>query len=230
MGLTNKLVIPVIFAISLLVATLVVGLELIIFSESYFEWHYENRDVTETTEMALDDLMVVTVEMLDYLKGDRPTLDMTSTIAGQVEEVFGEREKAHMVDVRDLYLDARNLRRMALLIMAVILLVGGLKSKALLYEVLNRVRYIVPVLLVIVGVIGGLFATDFNKYFTLFHKMFFTNDLWLLNPKTDILINMVPESYFFSIVMIGLSIFALLIISAIVLSTYVAKRLRDQGI
>jgi len=230
LGLTNKLVIPVIFAISLLVATLVVGLELIIFSESYFEWHYENRDVTETTEMALDDLMVVTVEMLDYLKGDRPTLDMTSTIAGQVEEVFGEREKAHMVDVRDLYLDARNLRRMALLIMAVILLVGGLKSKALLYEVLNRVRYIVPVLLVIVGVIGGLFATDFNKYFTLFHKMFFTNDLWLLNPKTDILINMVPESYFFSIVMIGLSIFALLIISAIVLSTYVAKRLRDQGI
>lgn len=219
---------PVIFAISLLVATFVVGLELIIFNESYFEWHYETRAITKSTEMALDDLMVVTVEMLDYLKGDRTSLDMTSTIAGQSQEVFGEREKAHMIDVRDLYLGARNIKNMALLLMFVILLVGWLRSKALLYEVLNRVRFIVPVLLVIVAIVGGLFATDFNKYFTLFHQLFFTNDLWLLNPKTDILINMVPESYFFSIVMIGLSIFAVLIIGAIVVLTYGAKKLRHQ--
>ena len=228
MGLTNKIVIPVIFAVSLLVATFMVGLELIIFNESYFEWHYESRAVTESTEMDLDDLMVVTVEMLDYLKGDRATLDMTAMISGEVQEVFGEKEKAHMVDVRDLYLGARNFKRMAMVIIIVVLLVGWIRSKSLLYEVLNRVRYIVPGLLLIVGIIGGLFATDFNKYFTIFHKIFFSNDLWMLNPKTDILINMVPESYFFSIVMIGISIFALLIIMAIVLATYGAKKLRDQ--
>lgn len=228
MGLTNKIILPVLFSISLLVVTLVLGLELIIFSESYFEWHYETRAITETTEMALDDLMTVTLEMLDYLKGQRPTLDMQATIAGQVEEVFGEREKAHMVDVRDLYLAARNMKRMGIVIIAAILLIGWTRSKDMLYQVLGRVKVIVPILLVIVGAIGGLFATNFNKYFTLFHHLFFDNDLWLLNPKTDILINMVPESYFYSIVMIGFGIFVVLIISAVLASSYGAKQLKDK--
>ena len=38
--------------------------------------------------------------------------------------------------------------------------------------------------------------TNFTKYFTLFHKIFFDNDLWILNPKTDMLINLLPEGFF----------------------------------
>jgi len=44
-----------------------------------------------------------------------------------------------------------------------------------------------------------LMAIDFYKYFTYFHEIFFTNDLWLLNPKTDILIQMLPLEFFSSI-------------------------------
>lgn len=41
-----------------------------------------------------------------------------------------------------------------------------------------------------------LVSTDFTKYFTYFHLLFFDNDLWILNPKTDLLINIVPEGFF----------------------------------
>lgn len=225
MEFIKKILIPLIFGVSLLTVTFVVGLELIIFNEPYFEWHYEQRNVTQTTEMSLEDLMIVTVEMLDYLEGQRPNLDMTATIAGEDQEVFGQREKAHMVDVRDLYLGFRTLRRIGSVVVILTLLAGWFFSKETLYYVLNRVKYIVPSLLLVVGAVGLLFATDFNKYFTLFHHIFFDNDLWLLNPKTDILINMVPETYFYSIVMIGMGLFTLMIVVSILIASRAAKKL-----
>ena len=43
----------------------------------------------------------------------------------------------------------------------------------------------------------GIISTDFSKYFIVFHKIFFNNDLWVLDPRTDMLINIVPEGFFF---------------------------------
>ena len=42
-----------------------------------------------------------------------------------------------------------------------------------------------------------LFAViDFNRIFTWLHQLLFTNDLWLLNPHTDLLIALMPEGMF----------------------------------
>lgn len=45
-------------------------------------------------------------------------------------------------------------------------------------------------------VLGLVISTDFTKYFVIFHHIFFNNDLWLLDPATDLLINIVPEPFF----------------------------------
>ena len=45
-------------------------------------------------------------------------------------------------------------------------------------------------------VLGLVISTDFTKYFVIFHHIFFNNDLWMLNPDTDLLINIVPEPFF----------------------------------
>ena len=39
---------------------------------------------------------------------------------------------------------------------------------------------------------------DFDSLFILFHKVAFTNDLWLLNPQTDLLIRLMPIEFFIS--------------------------------
>ena len=44
-------------------------------------------------------------------------------------------------------------------------------------------------------------AIDFNSFWIQFHYLFFTNDLFFLDPNTEILINMVPEQFFFDLVM-----------------------------
>ena len=47
------------------------------------------------------------------------------------------------------------------------------------------------------AVLGSLLLyLDFNRYFVLFHEIFFDNDLWILDPQTSILIRMVPLNFF----------------------------------
>ena len=39
-------------------------------------------------------------------------------------------------------------------------------------------------------------CADFDSLFVLFHRLAFTNNLWLLNPATDLLIRLMPLSFF----------------------------------
>lgn len=191
----------VLVAIALFFVLLFTSLELIVFNMNYFEDHYSSRDIMSTTDMSLEDLMVVTKDMMDYLADKRETLDMQAVIDGEISEVFGEREKGHMVDVKKLFIDARFIRNVSFFVAFLVMGLGAFKKRKMLYEVLGTMKYVFAALLLVAGGVGFLFYTDFNKYFVLFHEIFFDNDLWLLDPRTDILINMVPEAFFFTTVM-----------------------------
>lgn len=58
------------------------------------------------------------------------------------------------------------------------------------------------------------FLINFDKSFTIFHKIFFNNDYWLLNPKTDPVIKIMPQKFFFHCVIF---IIAMLSISSVLL-------------
>lgn len=64
---------------------------------------------------------------------------------------------------------------------------------------------------------------DFNRYFTYFHLIFFNNDLWLLNPNTDLLIQMLPEEFFISI-FIRIILFFLLNLAIIQIVGYILMK------
>lgn len=54
-------------------------------------------------------------------------------------------------------------------------------------------------LLCVLGIAAGiaiLACIDFDGAFTLFHRIAFTNDLWLLDPRTDLLIRLMPTGFF----------------------------------
>ena len=52
------------------------------------------------------------------------------------------------------------------------------------------------ILIVPLAIFGVWAALDFNSAFNFFHRLLFTNDLWLLNPETDLLIRICPSSMF----------------------------------
>jgi len=54
--------------------------------------------------------------------------------------------------------------------------------------------------LIVAGMAGGAYVLlnvqGFEALFVRFHEVLFTNDLWLMNPETDVLIRLMPQILF----------------------------------
>lgn len=189
-------------SILLIFAILISSFEIAMYQDfGYYEKEYIKYQVTEDLNMELSDVMQVTHEMMAYLRGERSDLVVYTTIDGvEHQEFFNDQDKVHMADVQHLFLGGLQLRRVAL-IFALILFLVMLALK-------GNWKYILPRTVQIgMGVFAGLTAflgvacaINFNAVFTKFHEIFFTNDLWIFDPATDYMINMLPEGFFFDMV------------------------------
>lgn len=187
-------------ALGIILVLLITSFELVVYrGDSYFQKKYEKYQVLEDVPMEMEDLLELSEEMMDYLRGDREDLTIVTTIDGEEREFFNQKEKDHMADVRDLFLGGIVIRRVAVAvilgIIALLFFMGKNPSKTLL--VLSKAYMItVAILAAALGAVAIGMLIDFTRIFTIFHEIFFTNDLWLLNPKTDLLINVLPEGFF----------------------------------
>ncbi|MGI6706079.1 MAG: TIGR01906 family membrane protein [Clostridia bacterium] len=177
---------------------LLTGVELTAFNLNYYRNEYRKLERPQAIGISEEELMSVTRELLDYLKDQRDDLDLTAVIKGGKRPVFNEREILHMKDVKDLFRRGYRLRNISIFLIAVFgaltVAAGGKRSwKALArsFIAVAAVNFGLILLLVI------LLHADFTKYFDQFHYLFFTNDLWQLDPSRDVLIQMVPEAFFF---------------------------------
>lgn len=108
-----------------------------------------------------------------------------------------------MEDVRNLFIGGLWIRRISILILAVLAVCFYLQGKKD-PERRKFLKRMIPfslcigtgVFFALALVVGGIISTDFSKYFVVFHRIFFNNDLWILDPATDMLINIVPEPFF----------------------------------
>ena len=209
--------------LSVIVILLISSFEIGIYSDfGWYEKEYEKYNVTEDLEMKMDDVMDVTEEMMAYLRGDREGLVVWTTVNGEKQEFFNDREKAHMVDVQNLFLGGLTLRA---IIVLVISLSGLIFTKGNWKRILPKSFLTgLGAFLVISGGLGVLCASDFNKYFFLFHEIFFDNDLWLLDPATDLMIRMLPEGFFFDMVIRIGSIFIGMLAILLILSMLILHR------
>ena len=134
-----------------------------------------------------DGLLSVDRRLSEYLRGDSAALE--------VDPPFNEREMTHMGDCQRLFALLRKVRS-RLIPWAVLLIAGG----AYLLQDRRRVRRcacLAPLILLIpLGGFALWACVDFDGAFTFFHRLLFTNDLWLLDPRTDLLIRICPESMF----------------------------------
>ena len=187
----------IVCAFCLMIVFLITSVEAVTYwTPGYYEHEYEKYNVTAAVRMEMDDLLQVTDEMMDYLRGNRDDLHVMTVVDGSPREFFNAREIAHMEDVRGLFLGAITLRRVCLAAAAVcVLLMAALKAD--LKRTLPRMLCVGTGLFFLLAAgIGLLIASDFSRYFVVFHHIFFDNDLWILNPTTDLLINIVPEPFF----------------------------------
>lgn len=167
-------------------------------SRGYYDQEFEKLNTVEVTGLSKAELGGVSDMIIGYLKGQEASFQYTVEREGRQVELFNEREQTHMVDVQDLFFLNGRIRMIA----AAAFALAAFVSVQLAGDRQSVYKGLMGAGLLGAVAAGGLLILiniDFTKYFTLFHEIFFDNDLWLLNPKTDLLIVILQEQFFVDI-------------------------------
>jgi len=194
------------------------------FMKSFYGYHFEKLQIPQSIEVEHDELMRVTGEMLDYMKGRRDDLIIESVVGGEEREFFNEREKDHMADVYDLFAIGFKVRNVAFWSLIFFILLMIVLKIPVAYFLARCCREVLAGFISLAALLIIIIAIDFNRAFEVFHLMFFDNDLWLLDPSTDLLINIVPQKFFVNIsIAIGVLISTFSIAIVAVSSVYLRR-------
>jgi integral membrane protein (TIGR01906 family) len=186
--------------IAIFVATIITAVDVMSFDVNFFKDFYSKNDSATEIGVSFADLMLSTEVLLDYTQGKIDSLDVTVTVDGRQEMMFNKREVDHMVDVKDLYLGAILIRNLAAGFFVFVILFDVLRKRFSFEQHWHAVKNAGIIMFALIAFIVMAAVIDFNTFWTNFHLIFFRNDLWLLNPNTDRLINMVPLNFFISLV------------------------------
>jgi integral membrane protein (TIGR01906 family) len=222
-SLINK-TLSLILALNLFILTLFLALVPPALNTSFYHDQFvvnNSYERANTNPQALNDLIDHT---LDYTYGLINNFQYTLTLVdGSTRLAFSQREIDHMLDVQNLFIGGRILTGISLLLF---LLIGGyflVSPKSFKREYYKIMCNTIVFILLAAALILGFAALDFNTAFTIFHQIFFTNDLWILS-STDMLIIMLPEALFFRLalrIFVGLIAYLTIIIGGL---NYFANR------
>lgn len=180
------------------------AIEVAVFDKAFYTDQMAKNQVIKNTGIYPPDMDLVVDEMISYLKGDRQDFDIKARLAPENAKnvvdrvaIFNDKEITHMDDVRNLLLFFLGLRDAAM-ILALISFLMLLKDHQ--QAIIKALFYGSTIFIVLFLVIGASFVFNFNDTFILFHQLFFTNDLWIMDPSTDRLIWIVPEPFFFAMI------------------------------
>lgn len=214
------------FSISLILFLFLSGIDFCCFNRSFYNYQHERitingQRISEYIGTDDEGLAELTDFLLSYLENRVDSLDMKMELHGTTREVFNQKEKTHMVDVKNLYLTAMSIRNISLVLSLASLIYLLIKEKAKSFSSLfySFKKTLMAYGIVIVAIATAVIA-DFDSFWTTFHHIFFAgNDLWLLSLKTDVLIMIVPPEFFNNLLyFIIITIIVFLLVAYLLLS------------
>lgn len=192
-------ILAVLMMFFIIAAALLTSVQIAVYGDPQYAFYqslYEKYKVADELDMEMEDIMEVTDYMMAYLIGEEDELSIVTDVDGKRQDFFNGQDRLHMADVRNLFLGGLRLRTV-LLVLAAALAVFLVFWKRDVQKLFSRAYAWSLALSLAAGVFLGIaFAIDFTKCFTIFHKLFFTNDLWLFDPEEDYMIRMLPEGFF----------------------------------
>lgn len=207
----------IVFSILTTIGVVLTSIEIVSFNQTFYRRQYEKNDTAHIAGLDEAELEGITNELLSYLKDKRDDLDIARASG---EDVFGDREIEHMKDVKELFVYGFRLRNMAFIISALLLiiLIFTCPRRWIKYILFGFILVWAIIIIISISLAIGVYI-DFDSMWDKFHHIFFTNDLWLLDPDTDILIMMMPGNFFMDMIKGITKIFFL--ITGIILASFI---------
>lgn len=192
------------FYLFLIYVILVSSFQFVVFNKNFYHKQYAQLNTAKSIGMSETDLNKATDVLLDYIIDKREDIDVLVEVEGRQTLMFNQREVDHMVDVKNIFVTVNTIKYVGI----VYILVFGFsilrESKRLDSQ---YIKFGLKIYIIIFGALGFYALVDFNGFWTAFHQVLFTNDLWLLDPRTDRMILMFPEPFFNALVMRVLGMF-----------------------
>ena len=167
-----------------------------------YEGGFEKYGIARASGITPADLRQVAVDIRAYFNsGDEP-LRVQTRIFGQERELFKEIEVHHMADVKRLLWGVYAAFGVSAACLAGLAAAGLARRRRDYLPVLARRMLwgggLTVGLLLAFGLVA---AVGFDALFLLFHRVSFANDFWRLDPRTDYLVLLFPQGFWFDATM-----------------------------
>jgi integral membrane protein (TIGR01906 family) len=162
-----------------------------------YYYDIDNLKIAESYRMKKDVLIKNYNILIDYIQDKKINkLSMPNFPTSKEGEI-------HFVEVKEIFMKFNTL----LYITGAVSIIGMivmLKKKQYLF-----LKYSSIGLLAIPVALSIPFAINFDRSFTVFHKIFFNNDYWEFDPVRDPIINVLPQEFFMHCAILILVLIAL---------------------
>ena len=193
---------------------------------SLYEYGFDKYEISQDTGIDRIQLRNVAQHLIDYFNLRADTVQIAVVKGDEEFNLFNEREVIHLEDVRSLIQLDYWVQRGAFLLIVIcaLALFFGLKvGWRMLVRGLFWGSFITMGLMVALA-LWALFG--FERLFTLFHLVSFTNEYWILDPARDYLIRLFPGGFFYDAALFG---FGAIILEALLIGGIAFGILRLRG-
>ncbi|MDA1129235.1 MAG: TIGR01906 family membrane protein [Chloroflexi bacterium] len=163
---------------------------------------FEKYSISRISGITDSDLRQVGADIRSYINSGEEPLEVRTRIFGQEQDLFNDREVAHMSDVKQLVRAVYLLTLLSAIYLATVVVAGFALQKRHFVEPLAKGALggggLTLGLLVIFGAVA---LVGFDSVFLKFHQLSFANDFWQLDPRTDYLVRIFPQNFWFDATM-----------------------------
>ena len=150
-----------------------------------------------------DDAQVTAYIGMDAAQQGEFAAQMAAFMAGETDaqpEVLSDKEQQHMSDVRNITRSAAQMSKtcmsLAVALAVVAAWTGAKLSKRIKPCLIGGLAAVTVIMVLVQNVINQVAGGGFENLFVQMHEALFTNDLWLMDPNTDVIIRMMPQQLF----------------------------------
>ena len=167
-----------------------------------YESGFERYRIAYVSGIAPADLRQVALELRAYFNSGAEPLAVRTRIFGAERALFNEKEIIHMADVKRLLWGVYAAFAAAAACLAAITAAGfGRQRRRHLPALARRTLAGGALTAGLLLAFGLIAAVGFDALFLLFHRISFANDFWRLDPRTDYLVLLFPQGFWFDATM-----------------------------
>ena len=186
------------------------------FHETYLNQQFQKNNIAAATGLQESDLTQISRQLTAYLSGQENSVHLTLPINGKETAVFSNRELSYLLDVKVIFVLLDKIKQFGLFFLLAFLIPFSLYVYFVCRKHRNaktvwlQHRYWINISkllafsggfsLILSGGLAFMMLTDFNKYFSYFHRIILGNDLWLSNAY-ERLSQLLPKKFFYDIIL-----------------------------